>query len=256
MRGYANHAELTTQERHRAPDALMIRALIDITFRVCRQPSTVRQRVNQVSTVRKKTDTLAAAVIFTVHVGKPGPALRPGYRSTTGIGSLSSTATLSPTSSPGPPGSLKRSPRWPSRSPLMCPGRPAHSAQVKQVLAAASLDVKGCPSTSHRLPRPVAQTLGGRDRAAQYRAKVAMTRFRYPGAQIPHTWNVANRAQRQTPWRARCREIGGFRRAALQRTESNPTPRPGRTQPGVRVACWWPGGCRDQVGVGARRSRC
>ncbi|MGH9125369.1 MAG: phosphotransferase, partial [Acidimicrobiales bacterium] len=41
MRGYATQVELEADERRRAADVLMIRPLVDIAFRVCREPAKV-----------------------------------------------------------------------------------------------------------------------------------------------------------------------------------------------------------------------
>jgi hypothetical protein len=63
MRGYATAVELDAEERRRAPDVLMTRALIDIAFRVCCEPGTVRRQVQRLSAVRKQIDTLAAVAL-------------------------------------------------------------------------------------------------------------------------------------------------------------------------------------------------
>jgi len=63
MRGYATSIELDAEERRRAPDILMTRALIDIAFRVCYEPAQVRQQVKRLPSVRKRTDALAAAAL-------------------------------------------------------------------------------------------------------------------------------------------------------------------------------------------------
>jgi Ser/Thr protein kinase RdoA (MazF antagonist) len=63
MRGYGGVVELDGEERRRAADVLMTRALIDIAFRVCREPEKVRQQVNRLAGVRKRTEALAAAVL-------------------------------------------------------------------------------------------------------------------------------------------------------------------------------------------------
>ena len=47
MRGYAASIELDADERRRAPDLLMTRALIDIAFRVCLEPAKVAQQVKR-----------------------------------------------------------------------------------------------------------------------------------------------------------------------------------------------------------------
>jgi len=65
MRGYAASVELDAEERRRAPDVLMTRALIDIAFRVCQEPATVRQQVKRLPAVRKRIGALAAAVLAT-----------------------------------------------------------------------------------------------------------------------------------------------------------------------------------------------
>jgi Ser/Thr protein kinase RdoA (MazF antagonist) len=63
MRGYATSVELEAEERRRAPDVLMTRALIDIAFRVCREPAKVRLQVKRLPAVRKRTGALAAAAL-------------------------------------------------------------------------------------------------------------------------------------------------------------------------------------------------
>jgi Ser/Thr protein kinase RdoA (MazF antagonist) len=63
MRGYAASVELDAEERRRAPDILMTRALIDIAFRVCREPAKIGPQVRRLSAVRKRADALAAAVL-------------------------------------------------------------------------------------------------------------------------------------------------------------------------------------------------
>ena len=63
MRGYANSVELDAEERRRAPEVVMTRALIDITFRVCREPDKIRQHVKRLGSVRKRIDVLAAAAL-------------------------------------------------------------------------------------------------------------------------------------------------------------------------------------------------
>jgi Ser/Thr protein kinase RdoA (MazF antagonist) len=63
MRGYATSVELDAEERKRAPDVLMTRALIDIAFRVCREPAKVRQQVKRLPSVRKRAGALAAAAL-------------------------------------------------------------------------------------------------------------------------------------------------------------------------------------------------
>jgi Ser/Thr protein kinase RdoA (MazF antagonist) len=63
MRGYGGVVELDGEERRRAADVLMTRALIDVAFRVCREPEKVRQQVGRLPAVRKRTEALAAAVL-------------------------------------------------------------------------------------------------------------------------------------------------------------------------------------------------
>jgi thiamine kinase-like enzyme len=63
MRGYARWVELDGEERGRAAEVLMTRALIDIAFRACREPGTVRQQVKRLPAVRKRIGALAAAVL-------------------------------------------------------------------------------------------------------------------------------------------------------------------------------------------------
>jgi Phosphotransferase enzyme family len=63
MRGYATQVELEAEERRRAADVFMIRALVDIAFRICRQPATVRQQVKRLPAVRRQTDALTAAIL-------------------------------------------------------------------------------------------------------------------------------------------------------------------------------------------------
>jgi Ser/Thr protein kinase RdoA (MazF antagonist) len=66
MRGYAASVELDAEERRRAADTLMTRALIDIAFRVCREPEQVRQQVKRLPAVRKRMGELAAAALAAV----------------------------------------------------------------------------------------------------------------------------------------------------------------------------------------------
>ncbi|HEY6480742.1 MAG TPA: hypothetical protein VIZ00_11975 [Streptosporangiaceae bacterium] len=63
MRGYAAAVELDAEERARAVELLMTRALIDIAFRVCREPARVRQQVRGLGGVRRRTAALAAAAL-------------------------------------------------------------------------------------------------------------------------------------------------------------------------------------------------
>ena len=63
MRGYAASIELDAEERRRAPDLLMTRALIDMAFRVCLEPAKVRQQVQRLPSVRQQTSALAAAAL-------------------------------------------------------------------------------------------------------------------------------------------------------------------------------------------------
>lgn len=65
MRGYAASIELEAEERRRAPEVLMSRALIDIAFRVCREPGKVRQQVKRLPAVRKRMGELTAAALAT-----------------------------------------------------------------------------------------------------------------------------------------------------------------------------------------------
>jgi Ser/Thr protein kinase RdoA (MazF antagonist) len=65
MRGYSQSVEFDGEERRRAPEVLMTRALIDITFQVCREPATVRHQVKRLPAVRKRIGALAAAVLAT-----------------------------------------------------------------------------------------------------------------------------------------------------------------------------------------------
>jgi Ser/Thr protein kinase RdoA (MazF antagonist) len=63
MRGYATSVELDAEERRRAPDVLMARALIDIAFRVCREPGKVRPQVRRLPAIRRQTAAMAAAAL-------------------------------------------------------------------------------------------------------------------------------------------------------------------------------------------------
>jgi Ser/Thr protein kinase RdoA (MazF antagonist) len=63
MRGYATSIELDAEERRRAADILMTRALIDIAFRVCREPGKVGPQVKRLSAIRRRTAAVAAAVL-------------------------------------------------------------------------------------------------------------------------------------------------------------------------------------------------
>ena len=55
MRGYAASIELDADERRRAADLLMTRALIDIAFRVCLEPAKVAQQVKRLAAVGEPT---------------------------------------------------------------------------------------------------------------------------------------------------------------------------------------------------------
>jgi Ser/Thr protein kinase RdoA (MazF antagonist) len=61
--GYATEVELDAQERERAAGILMTRALIDIAFGACREPAKIRQQVQRLPSVRKRTAELAAAAL-------------------------------------------------------------------------------------------------------------------------------------------------------------------------------------------------
>jgi Ser/Thr protein kinase RdoA (MazF antagonist) len=63
MRGYARAVELDAEERVRAAGLLMTRALIDIAFRVCREPARVGQQARGLAVVRRRTAALAAAAL-------------------------------------------------------------------------------------------------------------------------------------------------------------------------------------------------
>jgi Ser/Thr protein kinase RdoA (MazF antagonist) len=63
MRGYATSVELDAEERRRASDVLMTRALIDIAFRVCREPGKVRPQVKRLPAIRRQTAAMAAAAL-------------------------------------------------------------------------------------------------------------------------------------------------------------------------------------------------
>jgi Ser/Thr protein kinase RdoA (MazF antagonist) len=63
MRGYATFIELDAEERRRASDVLMTRALIDIAFRVCREPGKVGPQVKRLSAIRRQTAAAAAAAL-------------------------------------------------------------------------------------------------------------------------------------------------------------------------------------------------
>jgi Ser/Thr protein kinase RdoA (MazF antagonist) len=63
MRGYATSVELDAEERGRASDVLMTRALIDIAFRVCREPGKVRPQVRRLPAIRRQTAAMAAAAL-------------------------------------------------------------------------------------------------------------------------------------------------------------------------------------------------
>jgi Ser/Thr protein kinase RdoA (MazF antagonist) len=63
MRGYAGVVELDGEERRRVAEVLMTRALIDVAFRVCREPEKVGQQVKRLSAVRRRTEALAAGVL-------------------------------------------------------------------------------------------------------------------------------------------------------------------------------------------------
>jgi Ser/Thr protein kinase RdoA (MazF antagonist) len=63
MRGYAASVGLDAEEHRRLPDILMTRALVDIAFRVCREPAKVGQQVTGLAAVRRRTAALAAAAL-------------------------------------------------------------------------------------------------------------------------------------------------------------------------------------------------
>jgi Ser/Thr protein kinase RdoA (MazF antagonist) len=63
MRGYVTSVELDAEERRRASDVLMTRALIDIAFRVCREPGKVRPQVRRLAATRRQTAAMAAAAL-------------------------------------------------------------------------------------------------------------------------------------------------------------------------------------------------
>jgi Ser/Thr protein kinase RdoA (MazF antagonist) len=66
MSGYASSVELDAEERRRLPDLLMTRALIDIGFRVSREPAKVGHFVKRLPAVRTRSQALAAAVLAVV----------------------------------------------------------------------------------------------------------------------------------------------------------------------------------------------
>jgi Ser/Thr protein kinase RdoA (MazF antagonist) len=63
VQGYASEVELTSEERVRAPEILMTRALIDVAFRVCREPSIVRQQVKRIPSLRRRSVALATTAL-------------------------------------------------------------------------------------------------------------------------------------------------------------------------------------------------
>jgi Ser/Thr protein kinase RdoA (MazF antagonist) len=66
MRGYARSVELDDEERSRAADLLTTRALIDMAFRVCREPARIGQHVKTLTAVRNRSRAQAAAVLAAV----------------------------------------------------------------------------------------------------------------------------------------------------------------------------------------------
>ncbi|MDQ6782645.1 MAG: phosphotransferase [Actinomycetota bacterium] len=66
MEGYATQIELDADERRRAAEVLMVRALVDMAFRICREPTKVRQQMKRLAAVRRQTDELTAAVLAAV----------------------------------------------------------------------------------------------------------------------------------------------------------------------------------------------
>jgi Ser/Thr protein kinase RdoA (MazF antagonist) len=63
MSGYGVSVELDPDERRRAPEVLMTRALIDMAFKVCFEPATIAQQVKCIPSVRKHTHELAIVAL-------------------------------------------------------------------------------------------------------------------------------------------------------------------------------------------------
>jgi hypothetical protein len=65
MRGYGASVKLDADERRRAPEVLMTRALIDMAFKVGFEPATIALQVKRIRSVRQRTHVLAAAALAT-----------------------------------------------------------------------------------------------------------------------------------------------------------------------------------------------
>jgi Ser/Thr protein kinase RdoA (MazF antagonist) len=57
LNGYTRHAELTDEEKERLPGLIFSRQLIDLAFRVCREPETADAR--RIAAIRKQTEATA-----------------------------------------------------------------------------------------------------------------------------------------------------------------------------------------------------
>jgi Ser/Thr protein kinase RdoA (MazF antagonist) len=63
MSGYGASIELDADERRRAPEVLMTRALIDMAFKVCFDPAVIAQQVKRIPSVGRRTHALAATAL-------------------------------------------------------------------------------------------------------------------------------------------------------------------------------------------------
>jgi Ser/Thr protein kinase RdoA (MazF antagonist) len=63
MKGYSRVVSLTDDERDRLPGLLFSRQLIDLVFRVCRQPGTVVASAKKLSALRREADTKAREIL-------------------------------------------------------------------------------------------------------------------------------------------------------------------------------------------------
>jgi Ser/Thr protein kinase RdoA (MazF antagonist) len=63
MKGYSRRVSLTDDERDRLAGLLFSRRLIDVAFRVCREPDTADRKARQLTAVRKDCEAKAQAVL-------------------------------------------------------------------------------------------------------------------------------------------------------------------------------------------------
>lgn len=65
MKGYASVVSLTTDERDRLPELLFSRQLIDLVFRVCRDPKTAVSTAKQLTALRRDSEAKAHDLLST-----------------------------------------------------------------------------------------------------------------------------------------------------------------------------------------------